>query len=138
MNNALRKTCLLLFYLIGNIEVAVNRNPPSNGVVDKIIENIFKTYSNTDFPNLDGPTNVNVSFYINRFVSLNEFDMKIVMNFYFRLAWKDERLRFDEEIIKIWNDSEISRLPGKHIPEQIQLSPDYIKNKVFFPDIFFR
>ena len=57
--------------------------------------------------------------------------MTVEMNFYFRQAWKDERLRYDEEIIRGWNDSELSSLAEKDIPEHIYILPEYIKTKIF-------
>lgn len=109
----------------------------SCGIVDKIIEHLFKSYSKTDFPNQNGSTEVKVGFYINSMV-VNDLDMNTGINFYFRQEWKDKRLKFDEDVIRSWNDSVLNGLSAKDIPQQIRLPPEYIKNKVFIPDIFFR
>ena len=100
--------------------------------------NLFKSYSKADLPNPNGHTEVKFGLYVNNILAVNDFDMTVVMNFYFRQAWRDERLRYDEEIMRGWNDSVLSTLAEKDIPEHIYILPEYIKTKIFYPDTFFR
>lgn len=129
----------LLLLIVGvRYITAIDLTSDVHGIPERIMLNLFKSYSKADLPNPNGHTEVKIGLYVNNILAVNDFDMTVVMNFYFRQAWRDERLRYDEEIMRGWNDSVLSTLAEKDIPEHINILPEYIKTKIFYPDTFFR
>ena len=108
------------------------------GVSERIQQNLFQSYSKADVPDLNKPTEIKIGIHINSFDAIRNSDMSYDVHMYLRLKWLDPRLRFDWMTIQSWNDSELLALSDSSVPETIYILPDYIKNNMFIPDVFFR
>ncbi len=121
-----------------DLEKQEGDNNEINGLSERIQQNLFQSYSKADVPDLTKPTEVKLSTYINSFDAIRNSDMSYDVHMYFRMQWLDPRLKFDWLTIQSWNDSKLSYLSNASVPEVIYLLPDYINNKMFIPDVFFR
>ena len=85
MKSSLHKNCLIVCHILAGIILIQGAKRNTFGINHKIAKNLFTAYFKTDLLNQNGPTEIQIGFYINDIVSISEFDMKLVMNFYFKI-----------------------------------------------------
>jgi len=59
-----------------------------------IVGKLLHYYNKQEHPMKDRPTEVRLGIYVNSFYSISEQTMDYSLNFYFRQAWHDPRLKF--------------------------------------------
>ena len=93
-----------------------------------------ETYNKEVPPKSIGSTEDRLGIFINNF-EVNDVDRKFKINFYLRQSWRDQRLKYNEEITKDWDVAEDIK---RELTQKIQVSTNNIKNNIFLPDLFFR
>ena len=93
-----------------------------------------ETYNKEVPPKPIGPTEDRLGIFINNF-EINDVDRTFKINFYLRQSWRDQRLKYNEEITKDWDVAEDIK---RGLTQKIQVSTNNIKNNIFLPDLFFR
>lgn len=118
MNNL---AALLLFLFISHYRIVCNVNSEAMAQisVDELWELLTSNYSRLERPNFKGdPVTVEISMYIMDIPKVDTKTMSFEMDFYFRMRWHDDRLRYE-----IFADLEYFDVP--------------YKKEIWVPDLFF-
>lgn len=117
--------CILVaMVIIRGIILGSGRKSNTSRVMSasKMSSRLMKNYDKSE-PPPKGPTRVKLGIYINSFYDISEQTMDYSLNIYLRQRWTDPRLTFE---------------PFNNEKEQKIKLEDYMWDKIWTPDIFFR